>query len=134
LVTTGRANFTRLSSFAKEKIDMSQKDFVAVKVLDLPGSGSACACGASTGGPVYAAAIHQKLAELKAALEESYPGKTKVDYIDLRENQAEKESEIGQLLVTRKYPPPLVVIAGEPKFAGSIQVKKIVKEVANILS
>ena len=32
----------------------------------------------------------------------------------------------------QKYPGPLVVIDGEPKFAGSIQVKKIVKEVGNI--
>ena len=51
-----------------------------------------------------------------------------------REHPAEKESELGQLLVTKKYPPPLVVIDGEPKFAGSIQVKKIVKEVGTVLS
>ena len=54
--------------------------------------------------------------------------------MDLREQAAEKESELGQLLATKKYPPPLVVIDGEPKFAGSIQVKKIVKEVGTVLS
>lgn len=112
---------------------MSQRDFVAVRVLDLPGSGRACACGAPTGGPEYAAAIQQKLAELQAALEESYPGKTKVEYIDLRENQAEKESEAGQLLVSKKYPSPLVIIGSEPRFAGSILVKRIVKEVGDLL-
>ena len=53
--------------------------------------------------------------------------------MNLKENQAERESELGQLLVTKKYPGPLVVIDGEPKFAGSIQVKKIVKEVGAIL-
>ncbi|MFA5111658.1 MAG: DUF1462 family protein, partial [Desulfobaccales bacterium] len=66
-------------------------------------------------------------------LDESYPSKTRVEYIDLREHPAEKESELGQLLATKKYPSPLVVIDGEPKFAGSIQVKKIVKEVGNLL-
>ena len=77
--------------------------------------------------------LQQKVAELKAALEESFPGQTRVEYVDLREHAAEKESELGQLLSTKKYPPPLVVINGEPKFAGSIQVKKIVKEVGNLL-
>ena len=108
---------------------MAQKDFVAVRIFDLPGVGGGCACSNPTLSPEYAAMLQQKVVELKAALEESYPGQTRVDYVNLKENQAERESEIGQLLVTRKYPGPLVVIGGEPKFAGSIQVKKIVKEV-----
>ena len=112
---------------------MANKDFVKVKVLDLPGISGGCACSNPTLTPEYAAMLQQKVAELRTALEESYPGRTRVEYVNLKENQAERESEIGQLLVTKKYPPPLVVIDGEPKFAGSIQVKKIVKEVGAIL-
>ena len=77
--------------------------------------------------------FQQKVDELRAALEESL---SRQDQGGIRESQgtpAEKESEIGQLLVTKKYPAPLVVIDGEPKFAGSIQVKKIVKEVGDLL-
>lgn len=113
---------------------MANKDFVKVKILDLPGVGGGCACSNPSLTPEYAAMLQQKVAELKAALEENFPGKTEVEYLDLREHQAEKESEQGQLLATKKYPPPLVVIDGEPKFAGSIQVKKIVKEVGTVLS
>lgn len=112
---------------------MAAKDFVAVRILDLPGVGSGCACSNPTMTPEYAAMLQEKVAELRGALEESYPGQTAVEYVDLRQNPAEEESEIGQLLVTKKYPPPLVVIDAVPKFAGSIQVKKIVKEVGSIL-
>jgi disulfide oxidoreductase YuzD len=117
----------------KEKTKMAEKAFVKVKILDLPGASGGCACSNPTLTPEYAAMLQQKVAELRDALEESYPGKTGVEYVDLRENQAEKESEAGQLLATKKYPPPLVVIDGEPRLAGSIQVKKIVKEVGTIL-
>jgi len=112
---------------------MAQKDFVAVRILELPGVSGGCACGSMPCTPEAAAMFQQKITELRAALEESYPGKTRVEHVNLKENQAERESEIGQLLVTKKYPGPLVVINGEPKFAGAILIKKIVNEVGNIL-
>ncbi len=112
---------------------MASKDGVTVRILELPGVSGGCACGSMPCTPEAAAMFQQKIAELLAALEEAYPGRTKVEHVNLKENQAERESAIGQLLVTKKYPGPLVVIDGEPKFAGSIQVKKIVKEVGTIL-
>lgn len=113
---------------------MAQKDVIAVRILELPGVSGGCACGSMPCTPEAAAMFQQKVAELRAALEESYPGRTRVEHVNLKENQAERESEIGQLLATGKYPGPLVVIDGTPRFAGSIQVKKIVKEVGAILS
>lgn len=112
---------------------MAGNDGVTVKILELPGVAGGCSCGSVACSPEMAAMLQQKVAELQSALEESYPGQTRVEYVNLKENQAERESEIGQLLVTKKYPGPLVVIHGEPKFAGSIQIKKIVKEVGAIL-
>lgn len=112
---------------------MTVKDGVSVKILELPGVSGGCSCGSVACSPEMAAVMQQKVAELQSALEESYPGRARVEYVNLKENQAERESEIGQLLVTKKYPGPLVVINGEPKFAGSIQIKKIVKEVGAIL-
>jgi disulfide oxidoreductase YuzD len=109
---------------AQGESHMANKDLVKVKVLDLPGISGGCACSNPSLTPEYAAMLQQKVAELKAALEESFPGQTGVEYVDLREHPAEKESELGQLLSNKKYPPPLVAIDGEPKFAGSIQVKK----------
>ena len=112
---------------------MTVKDGVSVKILELPGVSGGCSCGSVACSPEMAAILQQKVAELQSALEESYPGRTKVEYVNLKENQVARESEIGQLLVTKKYPGPLVVINEEPKFAGSIQIKKIVKEVGAIL-
>lgn len=110
------------------------KDFVAVKILDLPGTGGGCSCGSTLRGPEYIAMLAQKCEELKKALESSFPGKTSTHLIDLAISSEEKETEPGQLLVNGKYPPPLVVIDREPRFAGSIQVNRIVKEVGKILN
>jgi disulfide oxidoreductase YuzD len=116
-----------------EMIKMSDNNVVVVKILRLPGASAGCSCGTVASPEEMAAMFQQKITELQAALEEAYPGRTRVEPVNLKENQAERETEIGQLLVTKKYPPPLVVINGEPKFAGSIQVKKIVQEVGNLL-
>ncbi len=112
---------------------MAHNGLVKIKILDLPGVSGGCACSNPSLTPEYAAMLQQKIVELKAALEESFPGQTGLEYVDLREHPEEKDSEVGQLLATKKYPSPLVVIDGEPKYAGSIQVKKIVKDVGNIL-
>jgi disulfide oxidoreductase YuzD len=117
-----------------EMVEMSNNKVVVVKVLRLPGASTGCSCGTVANPQEMAAMFQQKITELRAALEEAYPGRTRVEPVNLEENQEERETEIGQLLVTKKYPPPLVVIDGEPKFAGSIQVKKIVKEVGTILN
>lgn len=110
---------------------MTTKDFVVVKVLDLVTGGGCCvSCSAS---PEYINMLQQKLGELETALETNYPGKTKLEYIDLNQAPEKKGSEAAQLLVTGKYPAPLLVIDGEPKFAGYIDVRKIIKEVGTIL-
>ena len=113
---------------------MKQNEIVTVKILDLPGAGGGCACSDLTRTPEYAAAVQQKITELKTALAASFPGRASVEYVDLRNNAAELAGEHGQLLATRKYPPPLVVVDGEAKFAGSILVAKIVKAVGGALN
>ena len=113
---------------------MKQNEIVTVKILDLLGAGGGCACSDLTRTPEYAAAVQQKIAELKTALTVGFPGRASVEYVDLRNHAAELASEHGQLLATRKYPPPLVVVGGEAKFAGSILVPKIVKAVGDALN
>jgi disulfide oxidoreductase YuzD len=128
------SGYNGVASHTSRRKTMSSKDSVIVRILDLPGAGGGCACSDPTLSPEYTIMLKQKVSELKASLDESYPGKTVVEYVDLRQDEKEKETELGQLLATKKYPPPLVVINAVPKFAGSIQVKKIVKEVGTILS
>ena len=110
------------------------KDFVKVRILDLPGTGSECACSSTPRGPEFIAALMHKCDELRDALEASYPGQTSTEYIDISNFPEEKKSRAGQLLTSKQYPSPLVVIDDEPHFAGSIQVNKVVKEVGKILN
>ena len=112
---------------------MNTPDTVTVRILDLPGAGGGCACSDLSRSPQYAVMIQRKVAELTAALQTDYPGRASVEYVDLRTAPAEKATELGQLLVQRKYPTPLVVIDGEAKFAGSILVPKISKAVGEAL-
>jgi disulfide oxidoreductase YuzD len=110
------------------------KDFVAIKILDLPGAGGSCACSSTPRGQEFIATLMQKCDELKKALEASFPGQTSTEYVDISQSPEEKETEAGKLLVSKQYPSPLVVINGEARFAGSIQVNRVVKEVGKILN
>ena len=53
---------------------MSKNHNIPVRILDLPGAGGGCACSDLSRTPEYAAAVQQKVAELKTALESSLPG------------------------------------------------------------
>ncbi len=108
------------------------KDFVAIKILDLPGSGGGCGCGSAARGTEFQAELRQQCEQLKATLETSFPGRTSTEYVDLSLSPLEKETDAGKLLVNRQYPSPIIVIDGEPRFAGSIQVGEIVKAVGEI--
>ncbi|MCL5126682.1 MAG: hypothetical protein M1511_19750 [Deltaproteobacteria bacterium] len=109
---------------------MSSKDFVTVKILSMGAKSGGCAtCGGGASNPEFINLLTQKIKELEEALNTSYPGKTKIELVDVKESEEEQKSEAGQLLVTGQYPPPLVLINGDPKFAGYIAVDKIVNEV-----
>ena len=113
---------------------MAKKDFVVVRILDLPGVGGGCACSSAPRGPEFILALMHKCKELNDALESNYPGQTSMEYVDISKSSEEQKTEAGQLLVSKQYPSPLVVIDGEARFAGSIQVNKVVKEVGKILN
>ena len=115
-------------------MDNSNNGVVEVKVLDAPGLKGGCGCG-SPAPPqdVKAATVQEKCEELRAALEDIFPGRTRVEYRNLFEHPEEKETQAGQALVNRMFPSPIVVIAGQPKFAGSIQVKRIIGAVESQL-
>ena len=113
----------------------SAKDIVTVKVLDLPGSGGGCGgCGSTPHGQESIARLIRQCDELKAALEAGFPGQTSTAYVDISQSPEEKETEAGKLLVSGQYPSPLVVINDEARFAGSIQINQIVKEVGKLLN
>ena len=58
---------------------MTKKEFVEVRILELPGVSGGCSCGTVACSPEMAAMLQQKVDELRTALEEAYPGKTRVE-------------------------------------------------------
>ncbi len=114
---------------------MEKKDHVAVRVLYLPCKGGGCACQSIfVNSPEAIQLLLQKCNELKETMEAANPGKTSLEVVDLNLTSEEKDSEAGRMLVSGQYPSPLVVIDGEARFAGSIQINRIIKEVAKILN
>ncbi|SPD76355.1 conserved hypothetical protein [uncultured Desulfobacterium sp.] len=109
------------------------KDFVVIKVLDLSGGGGGCSCMREHG-PELDIIKKQKFEELKEALANAYPGRVSAEYVDLQQSEEEQRTEAGQQLLNNTYPPPIVVIDGEARFAGSIQIDKIIKETGKILN
>lgn len=119
------------SYFKPTRREMTKKYFVKIRILDLPNIG--CGCTPANCDPNFIS-VATRADELKAALEEAYPGKTSTEYVNLLWTPQEQESEFGKLLVTKRQPSPLVIIEGEVKYAGSIQVPIIVREIGNILN
>ena len=117
--------------FKPKKQEMGKRDFVKIRILDLPNIG--CGCTPANCDPNFIS-VATRADELKAALEEIYPGRTATEYVNLLWTPQEQESEFGQLLVTKRQPSPLIIIEGEVKYAGSIQVPIIVREIGNILN
>jgi hypothetical protein len=110
------------------------RDFVAVKIIDFERCGGGCACISTPRGPGYIQELEQKCGEVRIALEADFPGKTSVHFVDLARTPEEKQTESGKLLADGRFPAPLVVIDGQARFAGSIQVNRIRKEVEKILN
>jgi len=114
---------------------MPEKDHVAVRVLYYPGKGPGCPCmSPRISGPEDIQALLQKCSALKEAMETANPGKTSLEVVDLELTPEEKATEAGLLLVRGQYPSPLVIIDGEPRFAGSVDINRIVTEVGRIIN
>ncbi len=114
---------------------MSAKNHVPVKIIYLVGQAGSCpcACGSALETPEGLQALHEKCKELKEALDAKYPGRVSVDVIDMNTKPAETSTPGGQLLAHGQYPSPLIVIDGEPRFAGLIEINRILEEVGKIL-
>ena len=71
--------------------------------------------------------IQSMCQDSRDAREKTFPEQTTVRYHTLPVHPEERAAPAGQILVNRTYPPPVEVIDGEPRFAGSIQTAKIVE-------
>jgi disulfide oxidoreductase YuzD len=113
-----------------KEADRVTKNFVKVRILDLPTIG--CGCNPATCG-LDSVTVKMMADTLQSALEEAYPGKTSTEYVNLLWTPQEQDSGFGKLLVTKKQPSPLIIIEDEIRYAGMFQVPVIVNEVGKIL-
>jgi hypothetical protein len=70
---------------------------------------------------------------LAMTLEADFPGRVRVEYLNVLQDPRSRELPQTALLCSLAYPTPLVYINGEGRFAGALPVERIREEVARIL-
>lgn len=70
---------------------------------------------------------------LALTLEKEFPGQVQVEYINVLRDPRGPELPQTRLLCSLAYPPPLVYINGQGRFAGALPVERIREEVRQLL-
>jgi hypothetical protein len=70
---------------------------------------------------------------LALTLERAFPGKVRVDYINVLKDPRGPSLPQTKLLCSLTYPTPLVYINGRGRFAGALPVERVRDEVAALL-
>jgi len=70
---------------------------------------------------------------LALTLEAAFPGRVKVEYINVLTDPRGPSLPQTALLCSLAYPPPLIYIDGQGRFAGALPVERIREEVGKIL-
>lgn len=128
---------------------MPNNKMVEIIVYDAPApgnSGGSCGCGCGSHGedhdhdhphyddPLTRISMEMQAQALAMTLEELFPGKVKVKYINvLTDPQAARMPQTA-LLSSMAYPTPIVYINGQGRFAGALPVDRIRDEVAGRLN
>jgi hypothetical protein len=122
---------------------MSRPEVVEVVVYDAPtarSQGCACGCGGHShepqeaGDPLTKANMELQTRALGMTLQTAFPGRVKVEYINVLKDPRGPSLPQTPLLCSLAYPAPLVYINGQGRFAGSLPVERIREEVGKILA
>lgn len=122
---------------------MSRPEVVEVVVYDAPtarSQGCACGCGGhdhehqEAGDPLTKANMEFQTRALGMTLQRAFPGRVKVEYINVLKDPRGPSLPQTPLLCSLAYPAPLVYINGQGRFAGSLPVERIREEVGKILA
>lgn len=70
---------------------------------------------------------------LAMTLETAFPGRVRVEYINVLQDPRGPSLPQTALLCSLAYPTPLVYIAGQGRFAGALPVERIRDEVGKLL-
>ena len=118
-------------------------DTVEVVIYDAPAApASGCACGCSghghdhhgaSGDPLAAVSLEMQSKALALTLNDAFPGKVVVWYINVLTDPRGTTLPQTELLTSQALPAPLVYINGEGRFAGALIPERIRDEVEKIL-
>jgi hypothetical protein len=116
-------------------------DMVQVVIYDAPAAkSSSCACGC--GGhhehgehddPLAGVSLEMQAKALAMTLDAAFPGKVQVEYVNVLTDPRGPSLPQTALLGSLSYPPPLVYINGQGRFAGALVPERIREEVGKIL-
>lgn len=125
---------------------MKAPDLVEVVVYDAPAArprGCDCGCdhhhGPGQEHHHHGPALNGTNMELQAralalTLEKDFPGRVRVEYINVLKDPRGPTLPQTKLLCSLIYPSPLVYLNGQGRFAGALPVERIREEVAKILA
>jgi hypothetical protein len=120
---------------------------VQVTIYDAPTMAAASACGCGCGhhshhghnddeveDPMVKVNMELQAKALALTLEKAFPGRVRVEYINVLQDPRGPGLPQTALLCSQTYPSPLVYINGRGRFAGDLPVERIREEVASILA
>jgi len=86
------------------------------------------------GDPLSTASIEMQTQALAMTMWKAFPGKVRVEYINVLQDPQTASLPQAKLLLSLAYPTPLVYINGQGRFAGAIPVERLRDEVEKILA
>ncbi len=126
---------------------MTGAKMVEVVIYDTPtaaSSGCSCGCGHHQGtaqahehehgDPLAKVSMEMQAKALAMTLEAAFPGRVKVEYINVLQDPRGPSLPQTSLLCSLAYPTPLVYLNGRGRFAGAIPAERIREEVGRLLS
>jgi hypothetical protein len=118
---------------------MTLPEKIEVVIYDAPAA-RAGDCGCGCGGhhhqeanPLAGANMELQARALALTLEAAFPGRVRVEYINVLKDPRGPNLPQTPLLCSLAYPTPLVYLNGRGRFAGSLPVERIREEVGKIL-
>jgi hypothetical protein len=123
-------------------------DVVEIVVYDAPAARrSSCDCGCDHHGHDSGQAhehghgdafekisMEMQTRAMSLTLEREFPGKIRVEYINVLEDPRGPALPQTELLSSQTYPTPLVYVNGRGRFSGSLPVERLREEVQSLLT
>jgi hypothetical protein len=125
-------------------------DLIEIVVYDAPAARrSACDCGCdhhghesdhshghghAHGDAFEKISMEMQTRALAMTMEREFPGKVRVEYINVLDDPRGPALPQAKLLSSETYPTPLVYVNGQGRFAGSLPVERLREEVQSLLT